>query len=272
MTPTGDDPKLLIEQGKQLLEAGKHEQATEVLRQALTLAPADEEAHFYLGVALLEQGQLEPAIQSFEAVTRLKPDAAKAWHNIGYCYYKLGMVDSAVAPLQRAIEIQPTKWDSHFLLGLVYFLQVKLEPAVESLTRALELGGEQVPRADAYDMLACAHEILGQADLAQHYKSLYEQARATRPAQEPRTAPMPPVEHFLYFPTYERAVAAVEALRAEGFRAMLLSEPEDAEESFCVLVEDDTQVDDEHFDEVVARLEQFALRYDGEYDGFGQAI
>jgi regulator of RNase E activity RraB len=78
------------------------------------------------------------------------------------------------------------------------------------------------------------------------------------------------VEHLILFPDAASASDALEAYRAAGFEAHLLDDPE--EETYCVLVYDDTSTTGDALERLVARLEQIAEQYGGEYDGWGWEV
>ncbi|MCX7993661.1 MAG: tetratricopeptide repeat protein [Fimbriimonadales bacterium] len=260
----------LIQQGEQSLRAGDFEGATKVLRQACALFPTDPRVHFHLGVVLIEQEKFEEAVRAFEQSVGLNPTFAAAWHNLGYCQYRTGHIENSIESLQRAIAVQPDKWDSFFLLGICYFLLVKLEQAADPLEKALEYGGDAAPRAKIYEMLATAYDVLGQTEKANYYATLLEQSRKDEEKPETQREELSTVEHFLYFPTEEKAFQAIDAIRAQGYEAELLSEPEEPDEDYCVFVK--TVVSDSEFMQVVEQLEQVASCYGGEYDGWGHDV
>lgn len=262
-----DSTEELVQQGKQLLATNNLDGAAEVFRQAVALSPTNAEAHFCLGVALLEQGLIEQALQAFEQSTRHETDFAAAWHNLGYCYYRLGYIDNAVAALQRAVSAQPDKGESHLLLGLCYIQLAKLAPAVESLETALRYSGESIPREEVYKMLSDAYDILEEHEKSNYYANLcLGQQESSQVSRSLR------VEHFICFSRYEDALQAAKAYLAEGFEAQLLSEPHDGDDTFCVMVIDNTPVESEMFEQVISQMEQIASQFGGEYDGWGHEV
>jgi len=253
-----------------LIETGEYTQAAEALHQLLAVAPDDAEAHFFLGVTQMEQQHWDDAIESFERATQLDPELTSAWHNIGYCYYRQDRPDPAIPYLQRALEIRPDKWDSHLLLGLVQIQVGQLEPAAAHLEQALQYGGEEAPKQKIYEMLAHLYEVLEQPARAAHYRALLEAMPTPTSTEEERVSVRGRVEHFILFPDATSASDALEAYRAAGFEARLVDDPE--EETYCVLVYDDTAATGDAFEQLVARLEQIAEQYGGEYDGWGSEV
>lgn len=264
-----ENVELLMQQGMRFLDLGDTQNAAETFRQATVLAPTDSKAFFYYGVSLLEQGKLEEAAQAFETSTRLDPTSAPAWHNLGYSYYRLGFIEKAIESFQRSIAIQADKWDSHLLLGLCYLQTAKLEQSAESLEKALEYGGELVPRSSVYSTLASVYDILGQHQKSGYYANLIQQSMQRDTMM---VSSLSLIEHFVCFSEYENAVRALDAYRAEGLEAELLSGPDDVGSGYCIMIRDTTPVESELFDQFVKRLERIAAEYGGEYDGWGQDV
>jgi len=254
-----------------LIEAGEYSQAVGKLRRLLATAPDHAEAHFLLGVALMEQRHWGDAIKAFERATQLDPEMASAWHNIGYGYYRQDYPDRAIPYLQRALEIRPDKWDSHMLLGLVQIQVGQLEQAAVHLEQALQHGGAEAPKQKIYEMLANLYEVLDQPARAAHYRALHEETpQPPAPAASETSTPHVRMEHLILFPDAARASRALEAYRAAGFDAELLDDPE--EDTYGVLVYDDTPSDADAFEQVIAQLEHIAEEYGGEYDGWGRDV
>ena len=194
-----------------------------------------------------------------------------AWHNIGYCYCRQNYLDQAIPYLQRAIQIRPDKWDSHLLLGLVLIELWQLEQAAWHLEQALQHGGEEAPKQKICEMLANLYEVLDQPARAAHYRALYEKTPPTpAPAASEASTSHVRMEHLVLFPDAASASRALEAYRAAGFDAELMDDPE--EDTYGVLVYDDTPSDADAFEQVIAQLERIAEEYGGEYDGWGRDV
>ncbi|CUU37100.1 Tetratricopeptide repeat-containing protein [Armatimonadetes bacterium DC] len=247
-----------------LIESGEYSKAEAELRHILSVAPDHADAHFLLGVVHMEQRHWDTAIEAFERATQLAPDFSSAWHNLGYCYDQMGFPDRAVPYLTRALEVRPDKWDSHLLLGLVLIQLRRFAEAAEHLEQALQHGGEEAPRQQIYETLANIYEALGLSDRAARYWVLQEIPDEAVPALQTN-----PVEHLFLFSDAESAMLAAEAYQTAGYEARFLDDPE--EETYCVVVYDNTPLEDSGFERVVERLKQIAEQYGGEYDGWGVA-
>jgi len=259
-----------LAESRALIEAGEYSQAAEKLRQLLATAPDHAEAHFFLGVALMEQQHWDDAIGAFERATQLDPEMTSAWHNIGYGYYRQDYPDRAIPHLQRALEIRSDKWDSRMLLGLVLIQVGQLEQAAIHLEQALQHGGEEAPKQKIYEMLANLYEVLDQPARAAHYRALIEETPTQVSPHNETPELRAHMEHLILFPDGASASRALEAYRAAGFDAELLDDPE--EDTYGVLVYDDTPSDADAFEQVIAQLEHIAEEYGGEYDGWGRDV
>jgi len=81
-----------------LAEAGDRSsepRAGEHLQACLKLAPADPEAHYYLGRLLLQQEKLEDAVAELKVAENLGPEVAKIHYALGRAYQKLGRLEEA---------------------------------------------------------------------------------------------------------------------------------------------------------------------------------
>jgi tetratricopeptide (TPR) repeat protein len=73
-----DDPGTLTVLGRSLVEEGKAGEAVDALRRALTLAPAQVPARFWLVRAYMAVGRTDTAREELEVLRRLDPRAAEA--------------------------------------------------------------------------------------------------------------------------------------------------------------------------------------------------
>jgi CheY-like chemotaxis protein len=92
-------------EGGRLLQAGRLDEATAVLRQAAAKDDLSAEAHFYLGHALARQGLLFEAAAAFARAAELRPDVDAAHEVLARTYEALGFQKSAREAWARAIEV-----------------------------------------------------------------------------------------------------------------------------------------------------------------------
>jgi CheY-like chemotaxis protein len=91
-------------EGAGLVRAGRLEEGTALLREAVAQDELCAEAHYYLGHALTRQGLLFEAAASFARAAELRPDVDAAHQVLAQTYELLGFQKSAREAWARAIE------------------------------------------------------------------------------------------------------------------------------------------------------------------------
>lgn len=91
--------------GLALLQAGRIEEGTGRLRDAVAKDDLCAEAHYYLGHALAKQGLLFEAASAFARSAELRPDVDVAHQVLAQTYEALGFQKSARESWARAIEV-----------------------------------------------------------------------------------------------------------------------------------------------------------------------
>jgi len=90
--------------GARLLQAGRVDEASARLRDAVGKDDLSAEAHYYLGIALTRQGLLFEAAAAFARASELRPDVDVAHQVLAQTYEQLGFMKSAREAWARAIE------------------------------------------------------------------------------------------------------------------------------------------------------------------------
>lgn len=159
-----------LEEGRQLLLAGRYNEAVPELSLAVSLDPRLTEAHNLLGVAYDKKGFGDRAKESFERAVKLEEDA-ETLNNLGFSLYQNGNYRAAVDRLKRAAKLAPT--DERILnnLGLAYCRLGKVDDAYKAFARAT---GPLTGNLNMAKML----ERFGREDDAIRY---YEAARGIDP-------------------------------------------------------------------------------------------
>jgi tetratricopeptide (TPR) repeat protein len=135
------------------LQAGRVQDATVHLEQALRLKPDDAEAHSNLASALQLQGRLPDAVQHAREAARLKPDDDRVRFNLGNAMSATGNIDEAIREFGRAVQLNPENADAHFNLAMLLGPRNRIDEAITHLRQALAID----PRnADAHRNLAVA--------------------------------------------------------------------------------------------------------------------
>lgn len=107
------------ELGMGLLEAGKADEAAQVLVEASRLAEQDPEIRMDAAYALTVAGRFPEAKEQAALAVSLAPDSADAYYNLGSAEAGLGNAKAARHALERAVEIDELHVPSLVQLGLV---------------------------------------------------------------------------------------------------------------------------------------------------------
>ena len=165
--------KELVQQAVALIEKEKTKEAIPLLREAVSLAPSEVQAHYSLGYALWKQSQPEAAVVEFRKVLELDPkhvlaqyflariaQAKEQWirsarlyeaivasgqivydtyTQLSQVYLRQGETAKALQLLQKAVLESPLDGSLHYRLGQVYKQMGQLENARRSLETAERL-------------------------------------------------------------------------------------------------------------------------------------
>ncbi|VVB71282.1 Photosystem I assembly protein Ycf3 [uncultured archaeon] len=149
------DAMALYEQGYQLLEVGRYQEAVQALDAAIGLFAEDsnakdnpdlEGAIYDKALALWMLHQLDESMSSLDDAVKINPDNADAWLLMGRIFYEQNNYEEAGNALDRAVEIDPYKGLAWFNKGLVNFAIGNYKEAIRCYYLAIENGGN-VPSA-----------------------------------------------------------------------------------------------------------------------------
>jgi tetratricopeptide (TPR) repeat protein len=126
-------------EGNQLLEEGKLEEAIAIFRRAIEVSPDISWCHQNLGEALAKLGQLEEAIAAFRRAIKLNPDFSWSYHHLGDALDRQQQWEEAVVAFRRAIELNPEHFGSYCGLGQGLVNLGQLDEAIAAYRRASEL-------------------------------------------------------------------------------------------------------------------------------------
>jgi Tfp pilus assembly protein PilF len=133
---TSGSAKDHLDAGRELLLAGRLNQAIAELSTATSLDPKLSEAHNLLGVAFDQKGLSERARESYERAVKAEPEDAQTLNNLGFSLYQSGNYRAAIDKLKRAAKLAPT--DERILnnLGLALCRMGRFDDAYKSFARA----------------------------------------------------------------------------------------------------------------------------------------
>lgn len=121
------------------LQAGRAERAADLIAKALTLAPADPQAHASLGYALSALKRFDESEASYGCAVALNPSFAEAHYSRGVMRDALQRYEDAAASYDAAIRIKPDYAAAHANRGAALCDLQRFEEALESLQTAIAL-------------------------------------------------------------------------------------------------------------------------------------
>ncbi|PYT70007.1 MAG: hypothetical protein DMG39_17065 [Acidobacteria bacterium] len=111
-----DDLTLKSKVGKDLMAAGKFEEAMPVYRELVKALPDNPGPVMNLGMALHMAGHEREAVKEFQEVLKLEPAHMPAHLFLGAAYLVLKEPSKAVEPLQIVVRGQPDNSEARLLL------------------------------------------------------------------------------------------------------------------------------------------------------------
>lgn len=149
-------------------QAGQHERAIELGRQAVTLQPSLGAAWNNLGISLMETQQNLDAVQAFVRAAELLPADPKPYENLGLLYMRVGWSEDALRYYGLALERDPYSLPA--LRGGVAAAKGLLRSEPEGLERCKR--GLLVEKDPAWRRLFDTERVRINAELAERTKSL----------------------------------------------------------------------------------------------------
>ena len=139
--------------GLQHQQAGRWQQAEQIYRQILQVAPQVPDAWHLLGALALQVGKPELAVEYIGRALALTPREALFLNNLGAAQLKLGQLSAAEKSFRSAIEARPNATDARKNLGLTLQQQARHVEAIECFEEALR---QQPEQAEAFYQLGHA--------------------------------------------------------------------------------------------------------------------
>src|SRR5882762_5338255 len=117
--PAYSQPDLASEshQGKELMAAGRFEDAIPIYRNLVRALPNNPGPLLNLGLALHMAGHEREAVSQFLAVLKLDPGQTPARLYLGTAYLALKEPRNAVDPLQAVVRTEPRNQEARLALG-----------------------------------------------------------------------------------------------------------------------------------------------------------
>lgn len=126
-----------------LHQANCFEQADEVYRKLLELAPENPDLLHFFGVLRHQSGHSDEGIGLVKRALNLVPDYADAENNLGNMYLQTGYPDLAEPCFRRVLEKQPDNASCHANLGVALKELGRFTEAIENLLKAVDREPEE---------------------------------------------------------------------------------------------------------------------------------
>jgi len=146
-----------------LLKAGQVKEAIQAYKQAIALAPKDEDLHFNLGIAYAKSGDLTNAENEYIEALKLLPDYPEAHNNLGNVLMREGRLPEAEQHFEEAIKSMPEYAQAQNNMGIVRQHQNRTNEAVEFFEKAAQADTNYW---EAHLNLASAYIRMNQKDKA----------------------------------------------------------------------------------------------------------
>ena len=130
------DPEPLALRGQLYMASHTHAAAEQAYRQALSLAPANDEYRLNLAEALRQQLKLDEAAELYLQCLQHKPDTLAAVSGLAQTYMSQGQIDSATEILKEAVARHPDNLDLAQSYGEVLLAAGDNQSASVELQRA----------------------------------------------------------------------------------------------------------------------------------------
>jgi tetratricopeptide (TPR) repeat protein len=163
---------------------GKFDLAQKHFQNALRIYPNYADVHSNYGQLLAERGDIESGTRYFQRAIALNPRLGRAQLNLGVALAKQGRTAEAIRPLQEAVRLAPDSPEASYYLGSVYAAQNRYGDAAEFFKHALRIQPEFVP---AHQSLARLLALQGKTTEAQtHYQEAIRLMKESRSARDLR--------------------------------------------------------------------------------------
>jgi tetratricopeptide (TPR) repeat protein len=139
--PAHGQPDLAAEshRGKELMAAGRFEEAIPVYRQLVNALPDNPGPLFNLGLALHLAGHEREAVIQLQAVINRQPGHVPAHLYLGTAYLGLKEPQKAIEPLGKVIRAEPNNKEARLALGEALLSLERFQPAAEDFEKLSKL-------------------------------------------------------------------------------------------------------------------------------------
>jgi tetratricopeptide (TPR) repeat protein len=162
----------------------KFDLAQKHFEEALRIYPNYADVHSNYGQLLAERGDIESGTRYFRRAIALNPRLSRAQLNLGVALAKQGRTEEAIRPLQEAVRLAPDSPEASYYLGSVYAARNRYGDAAEFFKHALRIQPDFVP---AHQSLAQLLALQGKsAEAKLHYQEAIRLMKQNRSARDLR--------------------------------------------------------------------------------------
>lgn len=156
----------LSRQGINLFNAGRYEEAIEILTQAISEDPSNPIFYNYRGTSFEKGGNLDKALEDYQKSAELKPDFILPTVKMGTIYAKKKDFEKAIEFYKKAIQLGDQDVTTYFNYGVCLMNLGNNEEAKVIFEKLISLDENY---SDAYYQLGIIHIGLGDAVTAKEY-------------------------------------------------------------------------------------------------------
>ena len=137
--PRAEESSVYFDRAASLFSAGRVEEATESLREALRRRPGWAKAYNGLCVAEATLGSIAEAIRHCRRAASIRPENPDAYYNLGNIYDRLGRHAEAVKAYAKAVEVKPDYAEAYYGMGDAFADLGRESDAVKALEQAVKV-------------------------------------------------------------------------------------------------------------------------------------
>jgi tetratricopeptide (TPR) repeat protein len=152
------------QKAQQRAQAGKNQEAVDLLKQAISEYPNFMLAYNDLGVLYMKSNDLAKADEALRSALKISPEGATPLLTHGIILALMGKFDLAVGELERSLKQKDQSATGHFYLGQALANLNRFGDAEQHLNRAIALGGDAM--TDAHRFLGIIYWKRGERDRA----------------------------------------------------------------------------------------------------------
>lgn len=157
----------LVNMGTILLQRNKPQEAIDIFRRAIALAPQLPVPYYLCGSAMYRAGQDGEAAAMFRKSIELDPAHADSFFYLGNLEGLQGETDKALAHLAAAVRLNPALADAHYNMARLYAEAGKIPDACRAYDRAIQAGASPDPEFEQFLRQHPDRELKPGADLVE---------------------------------------------------------------------------------------------------------